>query len=113
MHCIAMVYSLESCWLLNYDVKSTELYCHVANKSMQELGWEFFGPLGLCSRFQHRRNFPLSASHEILSTAVHPSKEFLMQLLVVALFLVLLLSLYLTFPTTNFLLWLFNLQVKI
>ena len=38
------------------------------------------------------------------------SKEILMQLLVVALFLVLLLSLYLAFPTINFLLWL---QVKI
>ena len=36
-----MVYSLESGWLLNYDVKSTELYCHVANKSMEELGWDF------------------------------------------------------------------------
>ena len=67
MHCIAMVYSLESGWLLNYDVKSTELYCHVANKSMEELGWDFFGPLGFCSRFQHRRNFPLSCHNEIFS----------------------------------------------
>ena len=62
-----MVYSLESGWLLNYDVKSTELYCHVANKSMEELGWDFFGPLGFCSWFQHRRNFPLSCHNEIFS----------------------------------------------
>ena len=45
------------------------------------------------------------------TTAVHPSMEFLMQLSVVGLFLVLLLYLYLAFTTINFLLWLCNLQV--
>ena len=70
----------------------------MTNPSMQKL-WEIFH---LLLRHQRRR---------MSSTAVHPSMEFLMQLLVVGLFLVLLLYLYLAFTTINFLLWLCNLQV--
>ena len=70
----------------------------MTNPSMQKL-WEIFH---LLLRHQRRR---------MSSTAVHPSMEFLMQLLVVGLFLVLLLYLYLAFTTINFLLWLCTLQV--
>ena len=71
----------------------------MTNTSMQKL-WEIFH---LLVRHQRRR---------MSNTAVHPSMEFLMQLSVVGLFLVLLLYLYLVFTTTiNFLLWLCNLQV--
>ena len=61
------------------------------------------------------RNLSLAAEtskkKDVQYCTVHPSMEFLMQLLVVGLFLVLLLSLYLAFTTINFLTWLFNLQV--
>ena len=70
----------------------------MTNTSMQKL-WEIFH---LLVRHQRRR---------MSNTAVHPSMEFLMQLSVVGLFLVLLLYLYLVFTTINFLLWLCNLQV--
>ena len=70
----------------------------MTNPSMQKL-WEIFH---LLLRHQRRR---------MSSTAVHPSMEFLMQLLVVGLFPVLLLYLYLAFTTINFLLWLCTLQV--